>query len=356
LTIDERIQSDIRNRIENPTTFLRRSAFRVLARALAGSHHLQYGYLVFMKDQLFVSTAETDFLEIMGNELGIARKEGSKTQGNVTATGTNGINIASGTRLQSSSGNIYTVDSTVAIAGGTATLAITAEDNGDDYDEAAGTTLTFVTPISGVDSVVTVDSNTLTGGLDDENDTLYRARILDRKRQPPHGGASFDYVKWSKEVSGVTRAWSFPQYNGNGTIGVAFVRDGDTDIIPNETQRQVVRDYIVSHSDPITNITVGCPVTAEPGLLMITLSELALNFSIRLTPNNATVQAAVQSNLADLILQRGGPGETITLSQMYEAIGTATGETSNRILSPTDDVAAPTNRVHVLGTITYQDY
>ena len=53
---------------------------------------------------------------------------------------------------------------------------------------------------------------------------------MDRIRQPSHGGASFDYVKWALETPGMaaggaTRAWVFPQELGIGTVTVRFVMD-----------------------------------------------------------------------------------------------------------------------------------
>ena len=112
------------------------------------------------------------------------------------------------------------------------------------------------------------------------------------------------------EVSGVTRAWSFPQYQGFGTIGVAFVRDNDDNIIPNDTQRTTVRAYIVEHIDPGTGLIIGCPVTAEPGLFIVELSLYAINFNINIYPNTSAIQTAIQESLIDLILREGGPGET----------------------------------------------
>ena len=158
------------------------------------------------------------------------------------------------------------------------------------------------------------------------------------------------------EYAGVTRAWAIPEYQGIGTIGLIFVFDDNDPIFPNETTRDLVRDYIIEHSDPVLGKDVGIPVTAEPGFFTPGATALTVDFDIQLSPNNSTVQAAVDANLADLILTRGGPGQTITISQMYEAITTATGEVKSIINSPSADVTANTTQVHVLGDITYGEY
>lgn len=353
----DRNKGDIQNALEEPQTLLAKSVLLILAKMHSGALHLNYGFLQDMKEQIFALTADQEHLENHGNEFGITRNEGSKATGVITITGTAGLSIPISTQLQSSSGNVYTTNAAYTIgAGGSVSATITAIDYGTDYNEDGGITVSFVSPIAGVDTNCTVSSDGLTGGLAEETDEAYRARILLRKRRTPHGGADFDYEAWMLEVDGVTRAWSIPQYYGSGTIGLAFVRDDDDDIIPNETQRGAVRSYVLSHTDPLTNTTVGAPVTAEPGIIMIVLSELAINFNIQLDPNNSTVQANVQSRLQDLIDYYGGPEQNIALSQMTEAIGSAVGEVRHRIVSPTDDIVAAVNQVHTLGSLTFSAY
>ena len=60
--------------------------------------------------------------------------------------------------------------------------------------------------------------------------------------------------------------------------------------------------------------------------------------------------------MEDLILRDGGPGETLYLSRIDEAISLATGEEKHRLDVPVADVTASTGQVHVLGTITFGDY
>lgn len=355
--IIDRIVSDFNTRVDNATTFLRRSVFRIFGRVFGGAVHLVYGYIDFLKRQLFTTTADSEGLETLGSEYGIVRKVGTKAQGTGTATGTTGLTINAGTQLQSDSGFIYTVDSDVTLVAGTGSVSITAEEYGDDSNDEGGISLSFVTPIAGINSTITISVNGITGGVDEESDDDLRDRILTRKRQPPHGGAEFDYEVWAKEVSGVTRAWSIPLYQGVGTIGLAFVRDDDADsIIPNETQMATVEAYVISHTDPLTGLTVGIPVTAEPGFFMITLSPLAVNLNIKIYPNTTTVQDSIEERLQDLITNNGGPEQTVSLSQMYEAISSATSEVRSLIVSPVADVTAAVDEVHVLGSITYQDY
>lgn len=355
--IIDRIEGDFTTRVSGTSSFLRRSVFKIMARAYGAAVYTLYGYLNFMKDQLFATSADAEFLEMIGNEYGITRKAPVAATGECRATGTNGYTIPAGTELQYTDEQLYTVDEDAIIVTGYADLLLTAKEAGEDGNQSGSGTLTFVSPIIGINSTATIDTAGIFGGLDQESDDDLRERILARKRQPPAGGAEFDYTIWALEVSGVTRAWTIPQYYGIGTVGVAFVRDNDpSTIIPNATQRQEVRDYILEHIDPLTGITVGCPVTAEPGLFVIDISEQTFDFEVDIVPNNVTVQGYVQDMIESLILEKGGPGETMYYSDMVKYISNATGVTAIRMVSPSADIGVATNKVPVLGTITYGDY
>lgn len=371
-TITDRIQSDIETR--NPTigTLLRRSVLKVLVRAFSGSIHLLYGYLDFKSKQIQALTADEQGLEDIATEYGISREAAAKATGTATVTGTTGTSIPSGSRLQTSDGIVYVTDEDETIASGTATLDLTAEEAGSDGNNDGDITLTFISPITSVSSTATVSSSGLSGGSDEETNDSLRERVLIRKRQPPHGGADFDYVTWAKEVSGVTRAWTSPHWNGIGTIGLVFVRDNDsTSILPTSDQAGVVFDYLESHTDSGSGLTIGIPVGALAGLTIFSsegyvtyagtgtenAAELtSTNMTIQLYPNTTVVQAAVEAEIEALFLSEGGSGETVPLSKVDDAISAANGEIKHRIISPTDDISAAYNQIHSLGTITWQAY
>lgn len=351
--IVDRIDSDFLSRITDSGLLLRRSVLNIIARVYAGAVHLLYGFLDFQSKQLFATTADSTGLDIIGNEFGIARDSASKAIGGGTSTGTNGITAPAGSVLISGDGNRYLTDADATIETGSTLLTYTAETANSDSNDIAGITLTFVNPIAGINTNVTVDSSGITDGDDAETDDDYRERILQRKRQAPHGGAEFDYEVWAKEVAGVTRAWSLPLFNGIGTIGLTFVRDNDTSIIPSASELTEVEDYIISHDDPATGKQVGIPVTAQPGLFVFAPTELEVDFEIQIDPNSASVQNSVTNELIDLILRDGGAGQTLRLSRISEAISLATGEIRHVLDSPVADVTATTQQVHVLGTITF---
>ena len=351
-----RIKGDIVSRITGAITLLRRSILSVFATAYGGAVHLIYGNIEYNKDQLFILDADLDSLKKHASQYGIALVEAKKATGYVVVTGTTGETVPIYRELQSATGQVYLTDAAAIIATGTATIAITAKEAGADGNDDPGITLSFISPIPKIDTTATVTSAGIDGGSNEEDIDFFRNRILTRRRQPPHGGIQEDYVAWMLEVPGVTRAWAIPQYQGVGTIGCAFVRDGDDSIFPSDSEITTVYDYIVSHTDPVTGKVVGAPVTAIENIYMISLEPYSVNFNIQISPNTGDVQTAVTSQLEDLIEVDGGPEETIRLSRARSAISAAAGEEYHDIDFPTDDVTASSQQIHVLGTVTFTDY
>lgn len=338
----DRAAADIESRLPDADARLRRSVLNVLVRMHAGSVHGLYGYLDWLAKQLMIDTAELEHLNRWASIWGVTRRAATAAAGNVTFTGTDGASIPAGTTLQRSDGVEYTTDALGTIAGGTATVAVTAVVAGAAGNADAGVALTLVSPISGVNSQATVAAGGLAGGADAEVDDLLRERLLARIQQPPHGGADFDYVAWALEVPGVTRAWVYPAELGLGTVTVRFMMD-DTyaDGIPQAGDVAAVQAYIDALRPVTAAVTVAAPIAVP------------LDITITLTPNTATVRAAVEAELADLIRREAEPGGTLLISHIREAISSAAGETDHVLSVPAADVAHGTGEIATMGVVTW---
>lgn len=352
-----RIVTDITTRLGEGTVLLRRSITRNISKAYAGSVHLLYGNIEYNKDQLFVTYSDEDYLLLHGNEYGVPRNNATSSDGPVIVTGTNGVVIPAGRVIQSATGYKYTFDSDYTITGGSVTGNVTAAEAGENYNEEYGAILTFVNPVTGADSQVTVGAGGIVGGTDIEDIEDYRQRVLARKRRPAHGGADFDYVAWMQEISGNTRAWAINEYQGEGTIGCAFVRDDDN-FIPTDTQLADTKAYIISHVDPLTGETVGAPVNAVNGIYMIKLSRLEVPVSIELYPNTVVNQNLVTSIYNELIINKGGPEQAIYKSDINTAVGSVADDIRYRVTlsGDADYISANASQVHVPGVITFFTY
>lgn len=325
------------------TPLLRNTVVKVLAYVWAAADYMLYGFLDWISKQVMPDTAETEYLDRWAAIWGITRKAAVYAAGDVVFTGTNGTVIPAGTVVVRDDDEEFTTDSLLTIAGGTATGAVTASTAGAAANTDAATILSLFTPISGIDSDVTVDTGGLAGGADQESDALLRGRELARIQTTPQGGTEADFENWVLEVSAVTRAWIFENYLGIGNVGVTFVLDGSVPIIPNAAKLTEVEDYLDARRPITANLTVFAP------------TEKDLNMTIKLLPNTATVQVAVEAELEDLLTREAEPGGTIKLSHLDEAISIATGETDHVIVTPTADVTHNVGELPVLGTITWQD-
>ena len=346
-TIIDRVQSDIEGRITGADATLKNTLLNILAMALAGVAHGLYGYQAWQARQILPDTAENELLDRHADWWGVTRNPVAAAVGTVTFTGTDAVTIPAGTTLQRSDGAEYTTDADGVIASGSVSVAVTASLGGVEGNASSGQSLQLVTPISGVQSVALVDAGGLVGGTDIETDDALRTRLRQRVQQAPQGGAGADYDVWAKEVSGVTRVWVLPQWLGAGTVGVAFVRDGDATFIPDAAEVQAVQDYIDTVRPVTASVSVFAPTAVPVGM------------TIKLSPNTAAVQAAVQAELDDLFardanVEDGAGSGTMLLSRINEAISIATGELDHVLVTPVADVTLSAGEIATVGTITWQ--
>lgn len=341
--IVDRIQADLTTRLTLNGAVLRRSVVNVLARVNGAAAHLLHGHLEFLSGQLFPDTSTVGYLERQAGLYGLSRIAATYATGTATATGTNGTVIPAGTVLQRADGAQYTVNADVTIAGGTATLALTAVLAGVAGNAAVATVATFVSPIAGITATATV-ATAIAAGADVETDDALRTRLLARMKQAPHGGNALDYVTWALEVAGVTRAWAYPLELGAGTVTVRFVRDNDgsgSAIIPSGGEVTDVQAYVDARRPVTAAVTVVAPIADT------------LNFTIHIVPDTADTRAAVTAELTDLLTRSAKPGGTILLSQIRTAVGVAAGVTDFTVTAPAADDTHATGHIAIMGTVTW---
>jgi len=336
--IINRTRNDVTSRLTSPDV-LRRSDAVVYARALAGAAHELYGNIEWLSRQLIYDTADSDLLVRWASIWGVPRKDASFAGGTVTFSGAAGATVIAGTELSAYDGQLYATTADATIVGGSAVASVTALVAGVAGNRAAGQILTLTQPISGIVSGAV--AGVLTGGAEIESYDSLRARLLMRIKQPPHGGSKADYVAWALAVPGVTRAWVYPLELGTGTVVVRFMMDGTyTDGIPLSGDVTTVSNYIDPLRPVTANVTVVAPIAAPQ------------NFTITgLIPTSS--RAAVTQSLADLLARSATPGGTIFLSDINEAIKTATGVVDFSLTYPSANIASSTGHIATMGAITW---
>jgi len=325
-----------------------RGFLKAIARTHAGMVHGLYGYIDWQSLQVLPDTGDTATLERWANDLGVPRKSATfagEVLGNVTLTGTNGVDVDVGVIVQRADGERYSVKTLGTIAAGTVTVPVVALVAGQNGNSLAGAPITLSTPVTGVNAAGVVGPIDIVGGADVETDEELLVRVLQRMQNPPQGGAEADYVRWALEVPGVTRAWCLREHFGIGTVGLTFAVDDDpSGPIPSPAQVALVQAYI---DDPTRRPVPATLTVFAPGAVTVNFVFSAI------TPATAEVKAAVEVALADLIRRDGAPGDPLLISHVREAISNAPGESDYVLTTPAGNTAIAAGSIPVMGTVTW---
>jgi uncharacterized phage protein gp47/JayE len=193
-----------------------------------------------------------------------------------------------------------------------------------------------------------VDDFGLGQGTDGESEEQYRDRILTRKRQPPHGGAWFDYVAWAKEIPGVTRVWVAGNHYGPGTVAVWFLMDETYAAgIPQAADVAAVQAYLDTMKPVTATVIVAAPI---PQCIDVDVQGVA--------PNTSAVREAAVAELIDMFRNMtmiGLPNKPFILhrSWLWQAVSNAAGENHHIIASSTTDLSFPVGVMPCLRNVRF---
>ncbi|WP_316234960.1 MULTISPECIES: baseplate J/gp47 family protein [unclassified Bradyrhizobium] len=332
------------------------------AKLFGGIEHLLFGFADYIQKQKFALTADGENLNLHGEELGLPRRPAAPASGNVPIVTLDALAVANGAVLTRADGARYiaTVGGSIGTAG-TLIVPVIADSNGKAGNAIAATPLDLTSGFSGPGldtATASVDSGGIVGGLDVEDDETYRARILFRKRNPPHGGAPADYVTWAGQVIGVTRVFVERRFNGPGTVRVfPLMDDLYPDGIPHPADIARVAAFIDEVAPASALVTVAAPV-AHPvavsvgGLQPFTTdvqeaikAELAASFRINSRVAGSDVPIAPMPYLAS--------PTSFSRSWIWQAIGNAAGETRCRVDLPAADVPLAAAEIATLGAVSF---
>lgn len=307
-----------------------------------------YDHQSWIKDQIIPSVKSDDetIIETAASE-GVIRKQATFATGPAVFKGN--TPLPEDMEMQTATGIVYAVTTSGVPVDGVMTVTIQASDAGASGNLPEGESLTLLSPVPGVESIGLTGTGGIIGGADIEPVPELLDRLLFRKRNPHVGGAVHDYVIWAREMAGVSRAWAFDAWHGPCTIGLAWVYDDRSVITPGYQDRKNMEDYLFRHTDPATGVWVG-----KPGGIEVWPVELVLrpvNMVIDITPDTSATRKAVQSRL--LTLQKTlQPGQTLPISAIRTAIGTASGVTDYK-LNLTADIPCAQNELITIGVLTW---
>lgn len=319
-----------------------RSPLAAIARTNAMVLYGVHSHLDWIARQVMPDTA-TDWLERQGSIWGVPRRAAIAAVGEVIFTGTNGTVLPIGTAL-TLSGTQWLTTAAATIAAGTATVAIAAVSAGVAGNAPAGQALALVSPLLGLTAQqAVVAAGGITGGADIEDDDSWRTRIVEKIREPAHGGAAFDYVRWAEIAIAPARMRTLPAWVGAGSVGFAFLMPDATAGVRVPTAPEIAALDAALQQE--------APVTAEVVTLGGTLVPTAI--TVQVSPGTASVIASVQAAITAYMLSPEiGLGEPLRRSRLSEAISAATGESWHLITAPAADVTPSLTQMLTLGALT----
>jgi uncharacterized phage protein gp47/JayE len=334
----QRASNDLAQRADS---VLRRSDSRVLARVHSGAAYGLYGLIGHVARQILPDTCDEDMLGRWASLKSVGRTPEKHAVGAVLVKGSLAVIVEAGTRWQAAGGLQYRVTVDTPLTEMETPVPVQAVLPGQGGNLGAGTVLSAVSPVLGMVDQAVVGGSGIGDGTDIEPLESWRIRVCRAFEIIPHGGAVDDYETWAREVPGVTRAWCVRTYLGPGTVGLFFVRDNDSDIVPSPAEIDTVQSHIEAQR----------PVTAD--LYVLAPQVLAVDYEIRLSPDTDALRGRVEQALRQLHASEGDLGVPLLLSHMREAISTTPGERDHLLIAPADDVVPGVNELPVFGSITW---
>ena len=334
-----------------------RGVFAQIFRAVALELRELHDHISWWGRQYFVDTAEDEFVLRHADIYGVDQRPAATAIGRVTIEAVPATVLPSGIQLSSSSGVLYeTTEGATVPEGGSVTVSASAIEAGTGGNLEAGIRLSTLNPYPEI-SKVTV-SVAMLGGVNEQTAAELQQAVLDHLRQPPHGGAGFDYQRWISERWPVKAVGIVADWIGRGSVGVVVVMknpDG-TPRSPSMEEQDAMADYL---GRPGTSAGVR-PVGAHPVIVPAALRDIAI--TVRLRPDSVVTRAAVETAFARYIAtigdadddQNASPiGAIIEPSRISEAISAAAGEYAHDLIVPAARYVIEPDQYPIAGVITW---
>lgn len=305
LTTDElfdRALANIEGQI-NQTSPLNDKAFnRVLAALIALDHKGLQNFGAERATANLVITATGSDLDILGAEYGVTRKPTEAAVLTIELPATNGTVIPVTVDYTGDSNGVrYLPDAASPPAsGGVAVQTVTAQTLGTAGNLVVTDTMSIGTQVPGAETQasVTIIDNT---GANEETDSAYRQRILDRIQSVQGGGNAADYRLWSEEVAGVARAYPYAGDTLGGgspperTVYVEAETSIDPDGLAPSSLLDEVRDSITADLD--TGISRQPLGLTDDTLFIVSITRTSFFVQINNLEVESTIEAQVKADV-----------------------------------------------------------
>ncbi|WP_064116776.1 baseplate J/gp47 family protein [Pseudomonas fluorescens] len=276
--------------------------------------------------QIFPDTADEAEVIHAAAIRGVPRKDQVAATGTVALKGTAGVTLLIGATLRHVvSGETFITQSDVTLGpDGSGTVVIKAQTLGSALNKLTGE-LIVTSPPLGMDSTAILVGETI-GGLDQEKVESVLARLLEIMQKPPAGGAVYDYVRWAKEVDGVTDVLPLPKRRGAGTVDLVITSGSG---LPSTEVIAACLEHVLDQCSVIADVWVYVPTIRV--VHSTAKVELASGYLL------ADVQIAAQVAY-DALLGALKPREMLKRSQIEAMINNLAGVVDRSVTTPVANV------------------
>lgn len=283
------IVADLESELGESIPLFGKSFLRATAAVQAAKLWLNYKINAFVQKNSWIDTADP---ESMGGSLErfgrvkLGRNPYPATAGQyvVTVTGSIGAVIPARTIFKSNdnalnAGKLFILDNQYTLVSVSDSVTLRALEIGIDSRLNVGNQLTSTTPISLVDSLATVSSESVEP-LSAENIEVYRRKIIESFQLEPQGGSSSDYRLWANEVQGVAQSYPFA---ASGQVGYVNLYIEATIEDSTDGQGSASNSLLNDVRDNIQLPISGVPARKPVGNIVNYLSVTPLEVNIEIT-------------------------------------------------------------------------
>lgn len=208
------------------------------------------------------------------------------------------------------------------VAGGQATIDVTAESPGQSGNQLANAALALDQTISGMLELAHVTQVQIGGGADQETTEAFRDRYLEVLRDPAAHFNDPDIIQTCKEVNGVTRVFVERRTPALGQVTIYFVRDLDSSIFPTPGEIDDVETALLGGT--VGGIEFPGIIPSDRSLtdvIVLAPSDLQQFFVFdALVPDTPTMRQAVTDNLLQFFQESVTVGVDVLGNQYKAAI------------------------------------
>lgn len=347
--LSQRIRNSFKTHMPGSNAWLFPGNLYVVSKVFAAIQYEINLSIQYAMKQFFATTADIEYLVIHGSEIGIDRKAASSAEGQVKVTGVVAYTVAVNTQFTRADGKVFqTTEAGVIGDEGFAYIPCSSVETGAEVNTVAGTPFTLVTTDANI-TALEAHEDGIGGGAPIEAVEDYRARVLERKRNPFHGGSKADYEIWAKQVKGVTRAWAVKKIYGPGTVGIYFMMDYSyADGVPLAADVTAVQTYIDSVA----------PYTATVHVEILTVTGVTVTIE-NLRPDTDVVRQSVYEEILQTIRDNAEPGMpdtpfTLERSWITQAASNAAGEVGHTLVAPATSLSFGTGIIPVLEKVEFK--